>query len=175
MALGFALKAVLSVVTGTTVIVPVSYVVASRKLTPSPVMAYGENCTYLPIKRQEKDKLLVCLGTNDSSATFKWKGEDSQNNEDTTEVTALSWKRKADSSKDLFEMEIQLKDQSDTIKVEEDGTYYLPATELKEMEKNCSLKIGGRKGKFTFTCNGTDGEGGSKSHIIDTFDTVYFR
>lgn len=146
MALGVALKVILSVATGTAVAVPVSYLVAGGALGAFEKVTYvnGERCLHFPIKTGEVDKkLYVCKKKGKEEPIFKWwvKGEQETKIE---EIKSLSWKQKSQEVTDStnnFELEIKLLNGQESDPVKEDGnSNFLTGVEITELNKSCYFK-----------------------------------
>ncbi|AFN65257.1 hypothetical protein WEN_02350 [Mycoplasma wenyonii str. Massachusetts] len=172
MVLGAALRLLLTAVTGTSVIVPVSYLASNGTFESLwGLMAYknGNNCKHIPLKMGEREnKLLVCVSKEGTKPVFKWRTKDT-----TQEIETLTWKRKdgvsGDSQNENFELEIKLNGQTNgLIKEEGQEGFYLPSIEFKKMETICHLGSGKTRSAISLIC--PDPSSDKKEHSIDTID-----
>ncbi|AFN65255.1 hypothetical protein WEN_02340 [Mycoplasma wenyonii str. Massachusetts] len=172
MALGVALKVILSLLAGTAVVAPVSYLASSGVFSSAPLFTYqeGENCQHLPLKPSENEKkLLVCVTKENTKPIFKWWTKGGTESEKTEEISTLSWKEKTDTLSDSldFELELQLKEQTASVKEPGLGAYYLPSTPLKNLENNCSFNYYYFNKGFELRCTDiANGDTGNKEHNI---------
>lgn len=178
MAFTVALKLLLSAVSITAVVAPISYFATkSNSLLKGNDAVSVDKCIHLPLKSFEtKKKLLVCSKTGEDKPVFKWWTKSDEQGKKEQKINTLSWKEKTAnvSTTKVFEMQMKLENQEEVIKEEGQEGFYLPYKEIDKLEEKCSLKISGSGSKLTFACEVTADMGERKSHtIIDTTDVVH--